>query len=86
MSRMRVTIDQLNLKGLDAGSEKALAQALKTELARVLSDPVARAASAARSQRTPVMKLGSMPLEPGAAGGRRFGPCWRANIVKKVKP
>lgn len=82
MTRVRVTIDQLNLKGLDAGAEKALAQALKTELARVLSDPVARAAS----QRTPVVKLGSMPLEPGAAGGRRFGAALAQNIVKKVKP
>ncbi len=83
MTRVRVTIDQLILQGLDAGSERALVQALKTELARVLSDPVA---SAARSQRTPMVKQGSMPLEPGAAGGRRFGTALAQNILKKVKP
>ena len=42
MSRIRVTIDELVLKGIAAGDRNALVDGLRSELARVLSDPVAR--------------------------------------------
>ncbi len=72
MSRIQVTIDQLALKGFDAADRKALVEGLRSELSRVLSDPAGRA-EWARSRRTPVLRLGRMPVEPGLAGGRKFG-------------
>jgi len=85
MSRIRVTIDQLVLKGIDAGDRKALAEALQSELARVLADPATRA-QWARSHRTPVLKLGRMPLEPGPAGGRKFGTALARSVGRGLKP
>jgi hypothetical protein len=72
MSRFRVNIDSLVLKGLDADARNALVEGLRAELARVLSDPTARGMWT-RSQRTPVLRLGRMTLEPGATGGLALG-------------
>jgi hypothetical protein len=83
MSRVRVTIDSLVLKGLDPTARKGLVEGLRAELSRVLSDPAVRGAWT-HSQRTPVLKLGRMPLEPGAAGG--FGRGLARAIVKGRKP
>lgn len=85
MSRVRVTIDQLVLKGLEPADRKALVEGLQAELSQVLSDPAARAAWA-RSHRTPVLKLGRMPLESGPAGGRKFGGGLARAIGKGLKP
>ena len=85
MSRVRVTIDSLVLEGLDPGTGKALAEGLRAELARVLSDPAARGAWT-RSQRTPVLRLGRMMLEPGATGGRALGGGVARAIAKGGKP
>ncbi len=62
MSRIRVNIDSLVLKGLDPDARQALVQGLRTELTRVLSDPAART-TWTRSRRTPVLKLGRVPLQ-----------------------
>lgn len=62
MSRIRVNIDSLVLKGLDPDARQALVEGLRTELTRVLSDPAARTALT-RSQRTPVLRLGRVPLQ-----------------------
>jgi|NGEPerStandDraft_6_1074524.scaffolds.fasta_scaffold335930_2 hypothetical protein len=72
MSRIRVTIDRLVLKGFEAGERKALVEGLQAELSRVLANPAARA-EWARPHRTPVLRLGRMALEPGPSGGRKFG-------------
>jgi hypothetical protein len=72
VSRITLTIDRLVLKGFEAGDRKSLAEGLQAELSRVLADAATRAAWA-RSHRTPVLRLGRMPLEPGPAGDRKFG-------------
>lgn len=85
MSRVHVTIDRLVLQGVGPVEQRALIDGLKTELARVLSDPAGRA-DWARSHRTPVVKLGRMTLEPGGAGGRRFGSGLARGIGARLKP
>jgi hypothetical protein len=72
MSRVRVTIDVLALKGLEPVARRALVDGLRTELSRVLSDPADRRAWAG-AHRTPVIKLAQLTLEPGAPGGRKLG-------------
>jgi hypothetical protein len=84
MSRIRVTIDQLVLKGIAAGDRNALVDGLRSELARVLSDPAARA-EWARSHRTPVLRLGQLPLESGLSGGRKFGKSMARAIGRGLK-
>jgi len=71
MSRVRVTIDRLVVKGLDPAARNALVQGLRTELEHVLSDPSQRAALS--SGRTPVLRLGRMPLQAGLSGARNLG-------------
>jgi hypothetical protein len=85
MSRVRVPIDELVLKGLEPAERQALVDGLRTELSRVLSDPAGRRAWA-RAHRTPVIKLGQMTLEPGAAGGRKLGGGLALGIAKRLKP
>jgi hypothetical protein len=85
MSIIRVTIDRLALKGFEAADRKALVEGLESELSRVLSDPATRA-EWARSRRTPVLRLGRMSLEPGPAGGCKFGASVARGIGKGLKP
>ena len=72
MSRIRLNIDRLVLKGFESLEARALTNALKSELQQVLSDPAMRAGWA-RPHRTPMLKLGGMPLQPGTAGASKFG-------------
>ena len=85
MSRIRLTIDALALHGFDAADSRALVEGLRSELASVLSDPLARA-EWARSHRTPVLRLGRIPLESGTAGSRKFGRGMAHAIGKGLKP
>jgi hypothetical protein len=85
MSRIRLTIDALSLKGFDAADSRALVEGLKRELTRTLTDPVARAAWA-RAHRTPVLRLGQIPIEAGSAGSRKFGRAMAQSIGKGLKP
>jgi hypothetical protein len=85
MSGIRVNIDRLVLSGVEPRDRKALVDGLRTELARLLADPADRAAWA-RNHRTPVLKLGRMPMEPGPAGGRRFGTQLAGAVAKGLKP
>jgi hypothetical protein len=85
MSVIHVTIDQLALKGFGPADRKALVEGLRTELSRVLSDPATRA-EWARSRRTPVLRLGRMPFEPGPAGGHKLGGSVARGIGKGLKP
>ena len=84
MSRIRVTIDELVLRGLDARDRAALVDGLRSELTRILADPQGRD-TLASSRRTPVMRLGRLPLQPGAAGGREFGMRVAGSIGKGLK-
>ena len=78
-ARVTVTIDRVVLRGLDQAGpadRKALLAGLQTELARMLANPVMRAAltrNGAGSRRTPVLRLGRMQLGPGTAGARTLG-------------
>jgi len=85
MSRVRVTIDQLVLKGLEPVERKAVVEGLQRELSEVLSDPAVRA-EWAHSHRTPVIRLGQLPLEPGAGGGRKFGKQVARAVGRGLKP
>ena len=85
MSRITLNIDRLILKGFEPGDRNALVQGLQAELSRVLADPATRA-DWARSHRTPVLRLGRMPIEPGPAGGRKFGGAMAQAIGKGLKP
>jgi hypothetical protein len=72
MSRVRVTIDKLILKGIDRADGKALTEALRWELSQALADPTNRIGWTESTQ-TPVLKLGRLSLESGTAGARKFG-------------
>jgi hypothetical protein len=85
MSRIRVTIDALTLNGFDAADGRALVEGLRSELTRVLADPMTRA-EGARSHRTPVLRLGRLQLATGAAGSRNFGQGLAVAIGKGLKP
>jgi hypothetical protein len=85
MRRITVTIDQLVLKGFEASDRNVLAAGLQAELSRLLADPAERA-NWARSRRTPVLRLGRMPLDPGPAGARKFGTSVARAIGRGLKP
>jgi hypothetical protein len=85
MSRIRLTIDRLVLRGLQSAEAKALTETLRTQLSEILSDR-SRRAEWARSHRTPVLKLGRMPLETGTAGARKFGQQMARAVKKGLKP
>lgn len=85
MSRIHLTIDRLVLKGLQPGQEKALVASLRSQLTEMLLDRSTRA-EWARSHRTPVLKLGRLPLEAGGAGGRKIGAQIARGIGRGLKP
>lgn len=85
MSRIRLTIGRLVLNGFDQLEGKALSEALRLQLSKVLGDSAARA-EWARSHRTPVLKLGRMPLEAGTAGAGKFGRQVAQAVGKGLKP
>lgn len=85
MSRIRVTIDALTLKGFDPADGRALIEGLRSELTRVLADPLTRA-EWARSHRTPVLRLGQIPIESGSASSRKFGQGMARAIGRGLKP
>lgn len=85
MSRIRLSIDRLVLRGFEPGQHKPVAEGLERELSRLLVDRAARQ-DWARSHRTPVLKLGRMSLEPGVSGGRKFGAGMARAIGKGLKP
>jgi hypothetical protein len=71
MSRIRVTIDQLVLRGVEASERQAVIDGLQAGLATALADR--QSAGWARPGRTSVLRLGGIPAERGPAGRRRFG-------------
>ncbi|MGC2403632.1 MAG: hypothetical protein WA510_27825 [Acidobacteriaceae bacterium] len=85
MSNIRVTIDRVALAGFDPAQRAALVAGLKDELSRVLASPMARAALTG-SRRTPVVRLGKMPLTPGKSGSRQFGTSLARAIGRRLGP
>ena len=85
MSRIHLTIDRLVLKGLQHGQDKALVESLRAQLSEILTDRSTRA-EWARSHRTPVLKLGRLPIEAGSVGGRKIGAQIARGIGRGLKP
>lgn len=85
MSRIQLTIDRLVLNGLEPHQAKALVETLRTQLSHRLADRGTRAAWA-RSHRTPVLKVGRMPLESGTAGARKLGKQLARAVGRELKP
>jgi hypothetical protein len=85
VSRIHLTIDRLVLNGLERGQEKALVESFRTELSKILADRRTRS-EWAHSHRTPVLKLGRVPMESGAAGGGKLGVRMAGAIGRGLKP
>jgi len=85
VSRIRLTIDRVVLNGFDAVEGKALSEALRSQLADALADGATRG-EWARSHRTPVLKLGRMPLKAGTVGAVKFGSQVAQAIGRGLKP
>jgi hypothetical protein len=85
VSRIHLTIDRLVLNGLDAADSKALVDTLQAHLSQMLADRSSRT-QWARSHRTPMLKLGRMPLEAGPSGARKFGTQMARAVGKGLKP
>jgi len=85
MSPIHVTIDRLLLRGLDPAGQEAFVHGLRSELAQQLASPATRAACW-QSRRTPVLKLGTMPMQPGSGGARQLGRGVARAIGRGIKP
>jgi hypothetical protein len=83
MSRIHVNIDRVVLHGVDPDDRHALVRGMQAELSRLLGQPDARAGWG-ESRRTPVMRLGSLRIEPGRTGAQRFGQSVAGGIIKGV--
>jgi hypothetical protein len=84
MSRIHLTIDRLLLHGLPPGQESTLVESLRAQLTEMLADRSTRA-EWAHSHRTPVLKLGSVPMQSGASGMRQIGAGIARGIGKGLK-
>jgi hypothetical protein len=73
--RVHVTIDRVVLRGVEPAARGTFVETLRTELATLLANPATRATLSvgSASQRTPVLRLGRVAMEPGSAGGRSLG-------------
>ena len=85
VSRIHVHIDRLVLSGFGQLEGKALTEALQSQLSQGLGDAASRA-DWARPHRTPVLKLGRMPLAPGTTGATSFGKQVGRAVVRGLKP
>ena len=85
MSRIRVTIDELALRGFEPAQRKALVEGLQAGLSRALAE-LGAADACARSGRTPLLRLGPLAIEPGASGARKFGGGLAHRVVRGAKP
>ena len=84
MSRIEVKIHHVVLRGFDPADRHSLVNGLKSELSRILADP-ATGIKSARSQRTPVLRVGRMSMDPGLTGARKLGGGIATAIGKGIK-
>jgi hypothetical protein len=80
---IKVTIDELVLRGVDQHRAQALAESLKTELARTFAQPESRQ-SLERARDAPVLRLDPMALSAGRTAARTFGTNLARAIAKGV--
>ena len=85
MTRIRVTIDRLILHGMEPADAKVMAETLESQLSEQLADGKGRE-QWARPHRTPVLKLGRLPMEAGAAGARKLGRQVAGAVRRGLKP
>jgi len=85
MSRIEVKIDRVVLRGVDPADQHALVNGFKNELSGLLADP-ATGIRSARSQRTPVLRVGRLSMDPGLGGARKLGGAIAVAIGKGLKP
>jgi hypothetical protein len=85
VSRICLHIARLVLNGVGQLEGKALAEALQSQLSRDLTDATSRN-DWARSHRTPMLKLGRMPLPAGTTGASSFGTQLARAVVRGLKP
>jgi hypothetical protein len=85
MSRIHVNIERLVLGGFGPAEAKTLTDELQSHLRQVLLDRHTRD-QWALSHRTPVLKLGRMPLETGSAGAGKLGRQLARAIGRGLKP
>ena len=85
MSRIRLNIDRLVLNGFEQPEARALSEALQLQLSEVLADQAARN-DWMRAHRTPVVKVGAVPLEQGSSGAGKLGRRIGQVVVKGLKP
>ena len=85
VSRIRMNIDRLVLNGFEQHEARALSEDLQSQLLHVLADKIGRN-DWMRSHRTPVVKLGAVPLEHGTSGTRKLGRRIGRAVGKGLKP
>lgn len=85
MKRIHLTIDRLALSGFDPAQRSALIEGLQSELTRIFGNPETRS-GLKHSRRTPVLRLGSIALDPGLSGSRKFGGSVARAIGRSLKP
>jgi hypothetical protein len=85
MSRIQLNIERLVLNGFAPGDAKALNDALQSHLHQLLLDRTTRD-QWARPHRTPVLKLGRMPLQTGAPGASKLGRQVAGAIGEGLRP
>jgi hypothetical protein len=85
MSRIQLNIERLVIRGFGQAEAKSLVDTLRSQLHQVLLDRTHRE-DWALPHRTPVLKLGRMPLEAGAAGAGKFGREMARSIKRGLKP
>ncbi len=85
MSRIRLEIDRLVLNGFSPQAAKALTVALQSQLSQMLAEQSSQP-EWAQSRRTPVLKLGRMPMETGTAGAGKLGRQVAQAVARGLKP
>jgi hypothetical protein len=85
MTRIRLNLDRLILRGVEPLEAKALAETLQSQLLELLAERERRK-QWARSHRTPLLKLGRIPLQAGITGARKFGAQMADAIGRGLKP
>jgi hypothetical protein len=85
MSRIHLTIDRVVLHGFQHVEATALTRALESQLSQMLADKATRH-DWAHPHRTPVLKLGRMPLDAGTTGALNFGRRLGSAVGRGLKP
>jgi hypothetical protein len=84
MSRVRVKIGHIVLRGLDPADRQPLLDGLKSELSRLLANR-ANEVRSARLRHMPVLYMRGLSSQPGASGANKLGGAIARGIGSGVK-